>query len=47
MKAGLIQELINAYNVYLKGKRIGADADVELPEMEALTETVTAAGTLG
>ena len=47
MKAGLIPELINAYNVYLKGKRIGADADVELPEMEALTETVSAAGTLG
>ena len=47
MKAGLIAELINAYNVYKDGKRIGVDADVELPELEALTETSSAAGVLG
>ena len=47
MKANLIPEIINAYNVYLKGKRIGADADVELPELESLTETISPSGVLG
>lgn len=47
MKANMIPELINVYNVYLSGKRIAADADVELPELEALTETSGAAGVLG
>ena len=47
MKAGMIPELINVYNVYLKGKRIATDAEVELPELEAMTETSSASGVLG
>ena len=47
MKANLIAELINNFNVYKNGKRIGVDGEVELPELEALTETVSGAGVLG
>lgn len=43
----MIPELINAYNVYLSGKLLGVSGEVELPELEALTETIEAAGVLG
>ena len=48
MKIGnMIPELINAYNVYLSGKLLGISGETELPEMEAMAETVEVAGTLG
>lgn len=43
----MIPELINAYNVYLSGRLLGVSGEVELPELEAMTETVEAAGVLG
>lgn len=43
----MIPELINAYNVYLSGRLLGVSGEVELPELEALTETIEAAGVLG
>lgn len=43
----MIPELLNAYNVYLKGKVLGVSGEVELPELEALNETIEAAGVLG
>lgn len=43
----MVPELINAYNVYLKGKLLGVSGEVELPELEAMTETIEAAGVLG
>lgn len=43
----MIPELVNAYNVYLTGKLLGVSGEVELPELEALTETIEAAGVLG
>lgn len=47
MKGNMIPELINAYNVYISGKLIGVSGECELPELEALTETIEAAGVLG
>ena len=47
MKAKYIAELINAYNVYRDGKRIGVEGEVELPELEMLAETTATAGMLG
>lgn len=39
---------INAYNVYLDGKKlIGVSDEVTLPDFEALTETLSGAGILG
>ena len=39
---------INAYNVYLDGKKlIGISDEVTLPDFEALTETLSGAGILG
>lgn len=43
----MVPELINAYNVYLSGRLLGVSGEVELPELEAITETIEAAGTLG
>lgn len=43
----MIPELLSAYNVYLGGKLLGVSGELELPELEALTETVEAAGVLG
>lgn len=44
----ILPELINAYNVYNdSNKLLGVSGEVELPELEALTETVDAAGILG
>lgn len=43
----MVPELINAYNVYLGGKLLGVSGECELPELEALTETIEAAGVLG
>lgn len=43
----MVPELINAYNVYLSGRLLGVSGEVELPELEALTETIEAAGVLG
>lgn len=43
----MVPELINAYNVYLSGKLLGISGETELPELEALTETIEAAGVLG
>ena len=36
----MVPEIINAYNVYLSGKVLGVSGEVELPELEAMTETV-------
>jgi P2 family phage contractile tail tube protein len=39
---------INAYNVYLDGKKlVGISDEVTLPDFEALTETLSGAGILG
>ena len=39
---------INAYNDYLDGKKnIGISDEVTLPDLEALTETLSGAGILG
>ncbi len=44
----VIPELVNAFNVYLKGnKLVGVSGEVELPELEAMTETIELAGSLG
>lgn len=43
----MIPEIINAYNVYLSGRLLGVSGETELPELEALTETIEAAGMLG
>lgn len=43
----MVPELINAYNVYLSGRLLGVSGEVELPELEAMTETIEAAGILG
>ncbi|MEE8886256.1 MAG: phage major tail tube protein [Eubacteriales bacterium] len=44
----LLPELINNYNVYNKGSQwVGVTGDVELPSLEALTETMEGAGMLG
>lgn len=49
MAAGLIiPELLNHYNVYNSAKKlIGVSGDVELPDFEAITETIEGAGVLG
>ena len=45
----IIPEVMNNYNVYddRARKMIGISGEVELPELEAVTDTVEAAGTLG
>lgn len=43
----MVPELINAYNVYLSGRLLGVSGEVELPELEAITDTIEAAGVLG
>ncbi len=43
----MVPEVINAYNVYLSGKLLGVSGETELPELEAMTETIEAAGVLG
>lgn len=43
----MVPELINSYNIYVSGRLIGISGETELPEMEAMTETVEAAGVLG
>lgn len=43
----MVPELINAYNVYLFGRLLGVSGEVELPGLEALTETMEQAGVLG
>lgn len=45
----IIPEVINNYNVYddQAKKLIGISGEVELPELEALTDTVESAGVLG
>lgn len=49
MTAGLIiPELLNHYNVYNNAQKlIGISGDVELPDFEAITETIEGAGVLG
>ena len=49
MAAGLIiPELLNHYNVYNDAQKlIGISGDVELPDFEAITETIEGAGVLG
>lgn len=47
MKANVIPELINGYNVYLSGRVLGVSGEVELPSLESITETVEVAGILG
>ena len=45
----IIPEVINNYNIYddKARKMIGLSGEVELPELEAITDTVEAAGILG
>lgn len=43
----MVPELINSYNVYLAGRLLGVSGEVELPNLEAMTETIEAAGVLG
>lgn len=45
----IIPEVINNYNIYddKARKMIGVSGEVELPELEAITDTVEAAGILG
>lgn len=43
----MIPELVNAYNVYLTGRLLGVSGECELPKLEAMTDTVEAAGVLG
>ena len=45
----IIPEVINNYNVYDERakKMIGISGEVELPELEAITDTIEAAGVLG
>ena len=49
MGAGnVIPELINGYEVYINDNRmIGVSGEVELPNLEALTDTMEVAGVLG
>ena len=44
----VIPELVNSFNVYLTGnKLVGVSGEVELPELEAMTETIELAGNSG
>lgn len=44
----IIPELLNHYNVYNNAQKlIGVSGDVELPDFEAITETIEGAGVLG
>ena len=47
MAGNMIPELINSYNVYLVGRVLGVSGEVELPALEAITDTIEAAGVLG
>ncbi|HCI73521.1 MAG TPA: phage tail protein [Lachnospiraceae bacterium] len=45
----MLPEVLNHFNIYSDavGKLIGQDADIELPELKMLTETIGGAGVLG
>ena len=45
----IIPEVLNHYNVYddRANKLIGVSGEIELPELEALNDTVEGAGVLG
>lgn len=44
----LIPEVLNHFNVYDDGEAlVGQDADIELPELTAITDTLSGAGILG
>lgn len=48
MAAAAIPEIINNYNMYLKGTAlVGLTGDVALPDFEAMTETLSGPGILG
>ena len=48
MEASNIPEVINNYNAYSNGnKLIGVTGEVQLPDLEAITETISGAGVLG
>ena len=48
MNAKTLPEVINNYNVYDGGDRmIGISGEVELPNFEAMTETLSGSGILG
>lgn len=43
-----LPELLNDFNVYDEGEKlIGVDGDVELPELKAITDTLSGSGVLG
>ena len=43
-----IPEIINDFNMYLSGNRlVGMTGEVTLPDMEAITETISGPGILG
>lgn len=44
----VIPEVLNHYNVYKSGtKLIGISGEIELPELEAITDTIEGAGVIG
>lgn len=46
--ANILPEVINHYNIYNEAKRlIGVSGEVELPEFEAMNDTIEGAGVLG
>ncbi len=48
MATNILPEVINHYNVYNDADRvIGVSGEVELPELEAITDTIEGAGVLG
>ena len=48
MASSLLPEITNSYNIYNKAeKMLGVSGEIELSELEALTETIEASGVLG
>ena len=46
--AAIIPEVLNHFNIYKDGsKLVGISGEVELPELEALTDTIEGAGIIG
>lgn len=46
--SSILPEVINHYNVYNAAKRIiGVSGEVEMPELESITDTIEGAGVLG
>ena len=43
----MVPELINNYNVYLTSKLVGVSGELELPELEQMTETIEQAAGVG